>query len=97
MYCLLKKLGIGSAEQSWGTVKHNKIGKRSHLSAEAVKRQSTIFGAYAAEKADLRWQSKEGEDEQRENFWDDDDFKTLGLTKYGVGLEAIIDIPKRIF
>ena len=97
--CLVcsKILGIGSAERCWGTVKHNKIGKRSHLSAEAVKMQSTIFGAYAADKADLRRQCKDEGVKQREQFWDDDDFKTLGLTKYGVDLDKLVENPKKIF
>ena len=36
-------VGIGSAERSWGDVKHNKSGKRLHLSGDRVKKQATIF------------------------------------------------------
>lgn len=48
-----KILGIGSAERSWGDVKHLKTNKRSHLSAENIKKQATIYGAYCIEKADI--------------------------------------------
>ena len=46
-----KILGIGSAERSWGDVKHLKTEKRAKLSGEAVKMQGTIFGASCAERA----------------------------------------------
>ena len=46
-----KILGIGSAERSWGDVKHLKVNKRSHLSGERVKKQATIFGSSCIELA----------------------------------------------
>lgn len=42
-----KILGIGSAERAWGDVKQLKSGKRSHLSADKVKKQATLFGESA--------------------------------------------------
>jgi len=48
-----KILGIGSAERNWGEVKHLKTDKHSHLSADRVKKQATIFGADCASRARL--------------------------------------------
>lgn len=67
-----KILGIGSAERSWGDVKHNKIGKRTSLSGDAVKKQATIYGASCVEAADLRRKIVVGSKPYR--FWDDEDF-----------------------
>jgi hypothetical protein len=47
-----KILGIGSAERSWGDVKHLKTDKRSHLSGDRVKKQATIFGHSCIAKAE---------------------------------------------
>lgn len=49
-----KILGIGSAERSWGDVKHLKTNKRSHLSADRVNKQATIFGASCMLEATMR-------------------------------------------
>ena len=70
-----KILGIGSAERSWGDVKHIKTNKRSHLSAERTKKQSTIFGSYCMEKAD-RMKKAKMDDESKGpiTMWSDDDF-----------------------
>jgi len=64
-----KIVGIGSAERTWGTVKHLKTDKRAHLSPEAVEKQATIFGASCMTDAKI----------DRDNsgpikFWHDDDF-----------------------
>ena len=48
---LSKPLGIGEAERNWGAVKHLKTDKRSHLSADAVRMQTTIFASHSAAKA----------------------------------------------
>jgi hypothetical protein len=78
--CLVcsKILGIGSAERSWGDVKHLKTDKRSKLSGEATKMQGTIFGASCAARARLQ---EEGRDRGAalHRFWDDDDFANPGL------------------
>ena len=93
--CLVcsKILGIGSAERCWGDVKQNKNGKRSHLSAEAVKMQATIFGTYSAEKANIERTRKDS----AAHFWDDDDFRGLGLSRYGVDVDHLVKVPTRIF
>jgi hypothetical protein len=49
-----KILGIGSAERSWGDVKHLKTNKRSHLSGDRVKKQATIFGASCMQEANMK-------------------------------------------
>jgi hypothetical protein len=50
--------GIGSAERSWGDVKHLKTNQRSHLSSRATKMQATIFGASCVQLARLKQQEK---------------------------------------
>lgn len=73
-----KILGIGSAERSWGDVKHLKTNKRSHLSGEATKKQATIYGAYCMEKASMFGQM---EKEGPITIWDDNDFdKTFDMS-----------------
>ena len=69
-----KILGIGSCERAWGDVKHNKIGKRSHLGADRTKKQSTIYGYDSMQKAYLKRSIKKKD--QPFKFWDDDDFTT---------------------
>jgi hypothetical protein len=74
-----KILGIGSAEQNWGDVKHLKTNKRAHLSADSAKNQATIFGAYCAKKADIK-RCKFDDGATPYKFWMDDDFdKEFGI------------------
>lgn len=70
-----KILGIGSAERSWGDVKTLKNNKRSHLSAERVKKQTTIFGASCIEQAKFQ-REKDSSDVSSSplKFWTEDDF-----------------------
>lgn len=68
-----KILGIGSAERSWGDVKHLKTNKRSHLSADRVKKQATIFGNSCMKKAELK-REYTIEDTKPFQFWNDEDF-----------------------
>lgn len=51
-----KILGIGSAERSWGDVKHLKSNKGSHLSSQKVKKQSTLYGQSCMEIARSKMQ-----------------------------------------
>jgi hypothetical protein len=72
-----KILGIGSAERSWGDVKHLKVNKRAHLSGERVKKQATIFGTSCIELA--RYQRTlylKDASSTPLKVWTDDDFKT---------------------
>ncbi len=96
--CLVcsKILGIGSAERSWGDVKYNKAGQRSHLSAEATKMQSTLFGAHCAEKADIRRAGKINDPACPQlQVWDEDDFEDLGLSKYGIDIEELTQTTRQ--
>jgi hypothetical protein len=68
-----KILGIGSAERSWGDVKHLKTNKRAHLSASRVKKQATIFGASCMERSDIE-RSFITETKNPYKFWTDEDF-----------------------
>jgi hypothetical protein len=78
-------------------VKHLKTDKRSHLGAEAIKMQSTIFGAACIEKARALKKKKE----ENMELWTDNDVEfQLGLENWE-GLEAIGGVrptrPKRLF
>jgi hypothetical protein len=46
-----KPLGCGPAERNWGALKHLKSGQRSHLSADKVQKQATVYGAASMDKA----------------------------------------------
>ena len=69
-----KIVGMGSAERNWGDVKHLKSDKRSHLSAEAVEKQATIFGASCMADAALERQKAQESTADRYKFWDESDF-----------------------
>jgi hypothetical protein len=69
-----KIVGMGSAERNWGDVKYLKSEKRSHLSAEAVEKQATIFGASCMMDADIERKKVQSNTEERYKFWDEDDF-----------------------
>lgn len=69
-----KILGIGSAERSWGDVKHLKTNKRSHLSGDRTKKQATIYGAYCMEKANVKRNLSEKTTKNPYKFWTNDDF-----------------------
>lgn len=73
-----KILGIGSAERSWGDVKHLKSNKRAKLSGKAVEMQATIFGASCSERSKLKEEGKDIDAELKQS-WDDDDFADAGL------------------
>ena len=68
-----KILGIGSAERSWGDVKHLKTNKRSHLSGDRVKKQATIFGSYCMDRASIKMEYKDNT-KIPYKYWTDDDF-----------------------
>lgn len=69
-----KIIGIGSAERSWGDVKQLKQGKRSHLSAERIKKQATIFGSWCIERAQIRRNYRYEGGEKPFRFWTEEDF-----------------------
>jgi hypothetical protein len=81
-----KIVGIGSAERAWGAVKKLKDNQRSHLGAESVMKQSTLYGAYCSQKA----QEKKKDTGGTITCWQEDDFKSLGLDKYLVDIDLVI-------
>jgi hypothetical protein len=88
-----KILGIGSAERSWGDVKTLKNNKRSHLSADRVKKQTTIFGASCIEQAKFQRQKDSADVSSSPlKFWRDDDFYNSGSET-----EEEAEKPKRVF
>ena len=68
-----KILGIGSAERSWGDVKHLKTNNCSHLSGDRVKKQATIFGSYCMERANIKMVYKENQ-KNPYKYWTNEDF-----------------------
>jgi hypothetical protein len=69
-----KIVGMGSAERNWGDVKYLKSEKRSHLSADAVEKQATIFGASCMADARIEREKVQSSTTERYKFWDEDDF-----------------------
>jgi hypothetical protein len=89
-----KILGIGSAERSWGDVKHLKTNQRSHLSSRATKMQATIFGASCVELTRIRNQDKfMGGGAGPCKLWRSDDFIIGG----GKVNEMVNNTPTRYF
>jgi hypothetical protein len=69
-----KRLGIGSAERSWGDVKHLKSGKRSHLSARATEQQAVLYSTARITDARIAQQGMESIDAKgSEAMFGDDD------------------------
>jgi hypothetical protein len=64
-----KIIGMGSAERAWGDVKHLKTDKRSHLDANALKKQAVIFGASCMDEARIEKTEQSGL-----KFWTEEDF-----------------------
>ena len=92
-----KILGIGNAERSWGLVKHLKSDKRAHLSGEAVKMQATMFGASCADASSVKRESRKDMAAGPDINWSEEDFKSVGLAKFGIDVDAAVQIPKRFF
>jgi hypothetical protein len=73
-----KILGIGSAERAWGDVKQLKSGKRSHLSADKVKKQATLFGESAMRIARSKQKACSKQSKYAlSNTWYDEDLKEV--------------------
>jgi hypothetical protein len=69
-----KIVGMGSAERNWGDVKHLKSEKRSHLSAEAIEKQATIYGVSCMMDAQIEREKVQSNSTDPYKFWDEDDF-----------------------
>ncbi len=86
-----KILGIGSAERSWGAVKHLKTDKRSHLGHLPTKMQSTLFGASCIEAARRRHKLCSGAPTTI-SIWADEDVEfDLQLANWG----TVIELPNQ--
>jgi hypothetical protein len=72
-----KILGIGSAERAWGDVKHLKSNKRSHLSADRVKKQATLFGRSSMQMAKLKMEDTTVDLHLVKDNWLDDDLEVV--------------------
>ena len=57
-----KVTGSGAAERGWGDTKHIKSGKRSHLSSDKVRKQSTLYTASNINRARIMRQELERSD-----------------------------------
>ena len=80
-----KLLGSGPCERAHGDYKHQKDGKRSHLSGPKAEKQAAIFAKYCGEKA----RAKRKEDDSYKVEWDEDDFEDLGFGKFGINIDDI--------
>jgi hypothetical protein len=89
-----KILGIGSAERAWGNVKHLKTDKRAHLGGNTTKMQATMYGNHCRMKAQIKRDAKNPK--SKEKFWDEEDFQTMGLTKFGVPPEDLITSAAKV-
>jgi hypothetical protein len=94
-----KILGIGSAERSWGAVKHLKSGKRSHMSSAKTRMQATVFGAASIDRARSEAAAAEQNGLMQEAVWTDADLAfDLGLENWngGPGIPEAV-VPRRLF
>ena len=90
-----KILGIGSVERAWKDVKKIKMPSRNRTLPERTRRMTTIVGHHCANRA-----ARRREREARAGrLWDEADFATLKLDKYGIDTEVLARTkkPKRIF
>jgi hypothetical protein len=95
-----KQAGIGNCERQWGVTKRLKDGQRSHLSPRAVTKLTTLNATYGQEKAESARSKRETygflDESNASRVWDEDDFKTLGLTKYGIDVDYISGAKKPV-
>lgn len=93
-----KILGIGSAERAWGDVKHLKTDKRSHLSADRVKKQATIFGISCIAKAEAKIRYKDKEKNNNNTYDNKDIISTsefLDVLDYKDDYDLLSDIGNK--
>jgi hypothetical protein len=67
-------------------VKNLKDGQRSHLLADKVAMQATVFGAASAERVKLEQRFKAKEEIV---IWEDADLDKLGLNRYGIDVAVL--------
>jgi hypothetical protein len=92
-----KILGVGSAERAWGDVKHIKKDKRAHLSGEKTNMAATLYGANCIEIAEAKRKAKADDPTFIPlQVWDEDDFASIGLSKFGVDINEVTGLKKRV-
>jgi len=95
-----KLVGIGSAERSWGSVKHLKTDKRAHLGGVNTERQSVLYSTARINEARIKQSVMEKIDAQGSDaVWGDDDVAfDLDLENFGVDTNQYKeDVPSRLF
>lgn len=95
-----KPLGCGLAERNWGTLKHLKTGKRSHLSGDKSQKQATVYGAACIERARAHEKAEESSGLVVESRWTDEDIAfQMGLESWDhlPGMLPTFVRPKRLF
>jgi hypothetical protein len=83
-----KLLGIGSAERSWGGVKHLKTNKRSHIPSQfkcSGEAGNSVWSLLCREGKALPNQQAQNEG----GDWEEEDFQSLGFDKYLLDLIVI--------
>jgi hypothetical protein len=89
-----KIIGIGSAERQWRDVKQLKQGQRTHLSAPAVRMQSTLYGDQCARVAAVRRDriiATKGPSKKGMCVWEEEDMEACGLDAYGIDIKKEIE------
>ena len=95
-----KPLGCGLAERTWGSFKHLKSGKRSHLSGDKSQKQATIFGSACIDRARALETAEESQGQVVETRWTDADIAfQMGLEDWEVAPRnvPVFIRPKRLF
>lgn len=96
-----KITGGGGAERGWADTKMIKTGKRSHLSAEKLLKQCTLYtGSNIRRARIIRAELARSDCLSRDACWGDEDEQfELGLMKWGVDLEGLKKPlgPRRLF
>jgi hypothetical protein len=87
-----KPLGCGSAKRTWGTFKHLKNGKRSHLGADRAVRQATVYGAACIEKGRSMQAAEETSGLVIETQWSNQIEAMAGLNNANVPA-AVVLVP----
>ena len=84
-HVLSKVSGIGSAERNWKDRKKISTPARNRTASERSKKMTKIVGHHCAFKAARRRER----DARAGRLWNDNDFTTLKLDKYGIDVEVI--------
>ena len=94
--------GMGSAERAWAVSKGIKNDKRAHISSNKLEKLTIIQSTHWLEEARRGREAMEKLDFQGKGaLWGDEDERfDLGLTKFGVDICALQEVPsahRRVF